>query len=115
MDPSSPTYRFSAEYGEHIRTVTSDLVMSNEQATAMARALLSRSLGPQDEVQFTAIPNAALDPGDTVVVTRELLGMNGDRMIVAHFELPLLATEGMPIRCRRSVYTGEATPVRGAP
>lgn len=103
-DPKSDTYRYGP-YGEHVRTIHSEFLTSSEQAYQMAAYWLSKLLGPQNEVTFSAIPNPALDVGDTVTVTRARLGLNMTKMLVSHIELPLDPGGAMTVTCRRSIIT----------
>jgi len=103
-DPRSPTYRFG-RYGEVVDFIRSEKVFSLEHATALAQARLARELGPSDEVTFSAIPNPALDIGDTIAVTRERLGLDHRRMLVTRMELPLTVEGEMTVTARRSVQT----------
>lgn len=107
-DPRSPTYRYSPDYGENVFTVDSDRVFTNAQADALAEFVLSKKLGPQDQVTFTAVVNAALDVGDVVLVSRARLGLVAEPLIVTQLEVPLGVTEFMRVTCRRSIFTNLA-------
>lgn len=100
-DPQSEWYRYG-EGGEVVRTFHSEFVLTVPQANQLASYLLSRLLGPQDEVTFTAIRNPALDAGDTVTITCARLGLNNTRMIVSEIEADLVQPT-MNVRCRRSI------------
>jgi hypothetical protein len=106
IDPKSPTYRYGL-YGERVRTVKSERVTSSEQATAMAKGVLARMLGSTEEVSISAIPNPALDVGDTVWITRERLGLVEKPMIVVDIRMPLIPGQDMSVTLRRSVLTDE--------
>jgi hypothetical protein len=103
-DKSSPTYRYGPN-GERKRTFRSEKVVTNAQAEAAARFLLSKLLGKTDQVTLKAIPNPALDAGDTVAAWRARLGLAGDRLLVAHIELPLVAEREMSVTLRRSIMS----------
>lgn len=113
-DPSSRTYRYGRT-GERVLEVESEKVTTDEQANAMARLILARELGPQEELTFKALVNPGLDVADVVSITRERLGLLERRMIVTRIQMPL-TVEGdgtMQITARRSVLTdGTGTPAR---
>jgi len=104
MDPHSLTYRYG-DYGQQVYTFRSEKVTTNAQANAMASYLLARMLGGQDVVTFEALPNAALDVGDTVTVTSERLGLYHSKLLVSELEIPLTVQEPMKVTCRRSIFT----------
>jgi hypothetical protein len=108
-DPRSDTYRYGGEYGEVVEEENSEQVFSNPQANAMASALLSARLGPQDQVTFKAIRNPALDVGDVVIVNRARMGLVNVRMIVTHIECPMHVDDWMIVTCRRSLIIGTET------
>lgn len=112
MDPSSPTYRFG-DYGEVVRTFRSEQITSQLQANTMAAYLLSKLLGPQDEVTFQAIPNPILDAGDTILLTRVSMGFSATPLLVVRIEMPLGIEGAMTLTCRRSILTNTSgAPVR---
>ena len=104
MDPYSPTYS-QGPYGRVVEVVRSELVVSLDQARAYASLLLSLRLGPQDEATFSCVPNPAIDEADTVTITRARLGMNRERRLVSHLEIPLDVKTPMAVTGRRSVVT----------
>jgi hypothetical protein len=110
-NPSSPTYR-GGPYGTRTKVVRSENAITNTQAQAMANAYLIQLLGPQDTLSFTAVPNAALDVGDTVMMTRARMGVSGAAYVIAGIDLPLTADTGMTIRCQRSVLTDDTITIK---
>lgn len=68
--PASPTYWFGA-YGKVPRFYSSPFIKTGEQAKSAAIAMLRRVIGLPYSVDFTAVPNPALEPGDPVVVGSE--------------------------------------------
>lgn len=64
-NPNSPTY-FSGPFGPVPRFYTSQFLATDGQASAAAEALLRRNLGLPYSVDFTAVPNPALEPWDPV-------------------------------------------------
>lgn len=108
-DPNSETYRYG-KYGDRIYTVKSELPLSSEQATAMAKVILSRKLGGQDEVTFRAVPDASIDEADTASITRERMGLSDRRMLVSSANIPFMANEEMQVTCRRTIVTDSLPP-----
>lgn len=110
-DPQSKLYvgRF-----KRVRTFESEYVTTRAQAGAMARYMLAKLLGPQDDVTLHAIPNPALDVGDVVKCTSTSLGLNATLLVVAHIELPLGADGDMTVTCQRDILsdTIAGSPVR---
>jgi len=101
-DPMSPTYVYGP-YGRQVEVVKSELVVDSTQATMFAQNILSRRLGPQDEITFSCVPNPALDESDTITMTRACMGMNRRSALISHIECPLLSGQEMHITARRSV------------
>ncbi|MFI6759358.1 DUF5047 domain-containing protein [Micromonospora sp. NPDC050417] len=66
-NPESPTY-WSGPFGQVPRFYTSPFLTTNTQATSAARQLLRQYLGLPYAVDFTAIPNPALEPYDPISV-----------------------------------------------
>lgn len=104
LNPLSQTYRYS-DYGEQVATFQSEQVTTEAQANAMAQYLLSKLLGPQDEIEFEAIPNPALDVGDTVWVTRASMGLSATPLLVVKIEMPMQVDDAMHVTCRRSLFS----------
>lgn len=114
-DPASRTYRYGP-YGEVVRKIQTEKVTSTDQAQAMAARELARLLGPQYEITLECVPNPALEVGDTVLVTRERVGLVAVRMIVCHLETPLLPEDSQQVTLRRTILTvdGTGTPIRSS-
>jgi hypothetical protein len=106
MDPSSPTYRYGP-YGENVKTIQSALIVNIDQATIAAQGILARLLGAAETMTFDAIPNAALDIGDTVLITRPSMGLNKRRMLVSKTVRPVKTNVPMTVTVVRSVFTNE--------
>jgi hypothetical protein len=66
--PESPTY-FYGPFGQVPRFYSSPFIVTNGQARSAAAALLSRSIGLPYSVDFSMVPNPALEPLDPVRVT----------------------------------------------
>ncbi|MFD8199969.1 DUF5047 domain-containing protein [Streptomyces sp. NPDC059701] len=65
--PTSPT-RVTGPFGRRVRHYSSPLLTTPDQASTAAHSLLANSLGLAAGLSFTAVPNAALEPGDVVRV-----------------------------------------------
>jgi hypothetical protein len=64
---SSPT-RWGGPFGKILREFSSPLLTTSGQCELAARTILRRSMGMPYNVDFTAIPNPALEPDDPVAV-----------------------------------------------
>jgi hypothetical protein len=67
-NPSSPTYWYGS-FGKVPRFFASPLLGTNAAAQAAANTLLRQYLGLPYNVDFDAVPNPALEPGDPVNIT----------------------------------------------
>lgn len=94
-DATSPTY-YLGPYGQVPMFVTSPYVATAAQAYAQAKTLLQENLGGTENVTFSAIPNPALEVGDTVQLTRTEVGVD-QLAVLQRFDLPLSAAE--PMQC----------------
>jgi hypothetical protein len=66
-NPLSPTY-YLGRFGPVPRFYSSSFLTTQAQAVSAAQALLMRSIGLPYSVDFTAVPNPALEPWDPVRV-----------------------------------------------
>lgn len=66
-DPNSAT-RWTGPFGQVPRFYTSNLITTAAQATAAAKGVLARSVGSAFSVNFSAVPNPALDGGDVIQI-----------------------------------------------
>lgn len=66
----SPT-RVGGPFGRRVRHYSSPLLRTAGQADTAARSLLANGLGTTQGLSFTSVPNAALEPGDVVLVAPE--------------------------------------------
>lgn len=90
-DPTSPTF-VGGDFGRRTRTVTSSMVSTVGQAQALANRILADSLAATETVDWSMVPNPALDVGDTVVLVRSGSGLDASkRWLVTRIELPLVA------------------------
>lgn len=68
-NPNSPTY-WRGRFGKVPRYYSSPFVTTQVQARSAAASLLRQQLGLPYSVDFTAIPNPALEPGDPVRIVQ---------------------------------------------
>lgn len=66
-NPTSPTY-WNGAFGKVPRWYSSPFITTKSQAESAAASILSRSIGLPYRVDFTAVPNPALEPYDPVRV-----------------------------------------------
>ena len=107
-NPDSATYRYG-DYGEQPVTYRSEQVTTTAQANAMAQYLLSRLLGPQDEITFEAVPNPILDVGDTIRITDPDEGLNAMPLLVTNLKMPLTTDGIMEVTARPSLFSNITT------
>ncbi|PZG14416.1 DUF5047 domain-containing protein [Micromonospora craterilacus] len=67
-DPASPTF-FYGPFGQVPEFFSSPFIVDNGQARVAAAAILARSLGLPYSVDFSMVPNPALEPWDPVRIT----------------------------------------------
>ena len=67
-NPNSPTYWYG-RFGKVPRFFASPLLVQQRQAQQAAASLLTRHVGLPYAVDFRAVPNPALEPGDPIRVT----------------------------------------------
>lgn len=67
LNPDSPTY-WHGSFGKVPRFYSSPLITSPSQAQDAAAAMLRQALGLPYAVDFAAVPNPALEPGDVIRV-----------------------------------------------
>jgi hypothetical protein len=92
-DPMSPTY-WHGQFGKIPRMFSSPFITTTAQAKSAASSMLRRVLGLPSQVQFSAVPNPALEPEDPV---RVVSPATGSRIhILERLSLPL-TNDGGPI------------------
>lgn len=92
-DPSSPTYYYGP-FGKKPRFYSSPLLASTAQCTAAAAGILAGNIGVAKAISFGAVPNPAVEPGDTILVTRTTLGVD-EVHILDRLTVPLTAAREM--------------------
>jgi hypothetical protein len=104
LNPASPTY-WNGPFGKVPSKVTSTFVSTQQQAQDAADAMLARSIGVPYSVDFTAVPNSALEPLDSVTVSysdthrREI-------HIIETLTIPLDAETAMSGTTRQQYFRG---------
>lgn len=68
-NPSSPTYWFGS-FGKVPRFFSSSFIITYEQALNAAQNILKKTLGLPYSINFSAIPNPALEPLDAITVNQ---------------------------------------------
>lgn len=105
-DPQSATY-YLGPYGKVPEFIQSDKVRDVAAANAMATARVNQNKGLVEAVEFTVVPNPAIDPLDTVKLTRVRAGFpatgpGSEAVIVDRYTTSLSATGGaMTVQCRQ--------------
>lgn len=79
-NPASPTYYYG-DFGQVPDWYTSPHIAADEQAQDAAEAVLAKRLGVTQSVDFRSLVNPALEPGDTVRITRERAGVDEDHVL----------------------------------
>lgn len=97
--PSSPTYYYGP-FGKKPRFYGSPLLASSAQCTAAATGILAGNIGVAKSITFGAVPNPAVEPGDSVLVTRSALGVDEIHMVDV-VRIPLTATGVMSAETRQ--------------
>lgn len=85
-DPTDPL-RYDGPYGRRVLVTTSDYATTANRALIAANAELRRRRGSNRTVSLSAVPNAALDVGDTIRVG--YLGQPPELHVVWSFSIPL--------------------------
>jgi hypothetical protein len=89
MNASSPTF-WDGPFGKVPRFYQSPFITTGEQAATAAEKILARSIGLPYSVDFTAVPNPALEPLDPVRVTHR----DGyENHVIERLRVPLTVTE----------------------
>lgn len=99
MNPRSPTY-WLGRFGQVPRYYSSPFITTSDQAVNAAESMLARSIGLPHAVDFTTIPNPALEPLDPVLVTTR----DGYEVhVLETIATPLVAAEPMTATTRKQV------------
>lgn len=97
-NPASPTY-FSGPFGPVPRFYSSPFITNDVQAASAATSLLTRQLGLPYTVDFTAVPNPALEPWDPIRI-RYTGRIPAETHIIDEITIPLVASKPMTATTR---------------
>ena len=97
----SPT-RYGGPYGRVPMFYKSPLLTTDDQALAAAESLLNKQLGSTQTVGFGSVTNPALEPDDTVRITRAALELD-EAHVIDTLGIPLSVTEGAMAGTTRAV------------
>lgn len=86
-DPTSPTHYFGP-FGKVTFDWSSEYVTTDEEAAAVAQNILAQKRGTGQQIDFTALANPALEPGDVVRVRRTRLGID-ELHVIDSVSIPL--------------------------
>jgi len=92
-NPNSPTY-FYGRFGPVPRFFASPLLLSTSSATTAAQTMLRKQLGLPYTIDFTAVPNAALEPWDTIRI-RYSSRYGSEKHIIDQLRIPLVSGDPM--------------------
>ena len=93
-DPTSPTYYYgdTEGFGKVTFEWSSSYIIDADQANDVAQNILNQRLGLGQEIRFESIVNPALEPYDTVKVTRERLKVVEELHIIDSIQIPLTSS-----------------------
>lgn len=104
LDPWSMTYYDPAlsPIPPRVHVIRNEAIRSNEQAAAVARAMLRRHGQGGDTVEFTSIPNPALRPSDVIRFGSAALGVDWGLFRVGRISRPSHPNALMRVTIHRS-------------
>lgn len=97
--PNSPTYYFGP-FGKKPRFYSSPLLASTAQCESAAAGILAGNIGVAKSVDFSAVPNPAVEPGDSVQIVHSSLGLD-EIHIIDRLTIPLTARGAMTADTRQ--------------
>lgn len=100
-NPLSPTY-FYGPFGQVPEFRSYPEVRSDQQAKDVAYSILAQHLGAPATVSFGMVPNPALEPEDTIRISRPSVGVDHS-YIVDSLTIGLAATESMTGQTRERI------------
>lgn len=98
-NPDSPTY-FEGRFGKVPRYYSSPFITTVEQCEGAARSILVRSLGLPYNVDFSSVPNPALEPLDPVSIVIPNGGT--ETHIIDSLTIPLTSNGALTAKTRES-------------
>lgn len=93
LEPSSPTYYYGP-FGRCPEFRTYPDIVSDTQAETVAASILAQHIGTASTVSFGMVPNPALEPEDTILISRPSIGVD-ENHIIDSLTIGLAATEQM--------------------
>ncbi|WP_223167418.1 DUF5047 domain-containing protein [Nonomuraea sp. SYSU D8015] len=106
-NPNSPTY-FNGKFGKVPRFFSSPFITTLEQAESAAASILTRSLGLPYNVDFSAVPNPALEPLDPVKVKYPRTA--AEVHVIDSLTIPLTSDGLLTAATRESTHTSIGAP-----
>lgn len=107
-NPNSPTY-WLGRFGQVPRFFASPFLATNAQAFAAARSILVTSLGLPYNVDFTAVPNPALEPLDPITITYPVTLRSGstraEKHVIDRITVPLVPDQAIAGTTREQTLT----------
>lgn len=100
-NPFSPTY-YDGPFGRVPEFRSYPQIVSDQQATDVAMSILAQHLGVPSTVSFGMVPNPALEPEDTIHISRPGVGVDHD-YIIDSLTIGLAATEQMTGQTRERI------------
>lgn len=80
LNPASPTY-YDGPFGRCPGFYSSGEIGSDAQAQDVADMKLAKEMGAPSTVSFGMVPNPALEPEDTVLISRPVIGVDENHII----------------------------------
>ncbi|MBN6037482.1 DUF5047 domain-containing protein [Amycolatopsis sp. 195334CR] len=105
-NPFSPTY-WNGPFGKVPRFYSSSFLTTTEQCTSAAKAMLERASGLPYNVDFSMVPNPALEPLDPVQVTHADTD-NAELHVLETLTIPLTAGGAMTATTREKLIGAPA-------
>lgn len=92
-NPDSPTY-WDGDFGKVPRFYSSPFITTDAQALSAATSLLKQKLGLPYQVDFTTIPNPALEPYDPVAINIDYRPVD-EIHVIERITIPLTSDQAM--------------------
>lgn len=104
LNPNSPTY-WNGPFGKVPKFYSSTFITTTEQAQAAADAMLARQLGLPYNVDFSMVPNVALEPLDPIELSYANR-LTAERHVIQTLTVPLDAGGVMQATTREQILGG---------
>lgn len=95
----SPTNYYSSDFGRVTFGYSSEYVTGADQAKDVAEAILAERLGTGQQISFDSLVAPHLEPGDTIEVVRERIGVS-ELHVIDSLTIPLTPAEAMSCTTR---------------